>query len=114
MALWRVRGPILEKQTSKHALDACSLHQSREGAMMPPEPIVCLACQKKFTFELEDIRLFDTPRLQLLPTLPRLLSHCEGGNSVPVIGRVLKFYEFNSPGEKVEATPHLSDFQAGK
>ncbi len=40
----------------------------------------------------------------------KFVSHCLGGNSVPVLGRVTKFWEKDEKGEWVEKKPHFSDF----
>ena len=66
----------------------------------------CSVCGKLFTFDFEATPL-PTSGPMVIPT-PLFVSHCSGGNTVPVPGKLTKFWEvINS--KLVEVKPHISD-----
>ncbi len=66
----------------------------------------CSICGKFFTFDFEAPPL--APSGPTMIPLPIVVSHCLGGNTVPVPGRLTKFWEVIN-GNLVEVKPHISD-----
>lgn len=71
-----------------------------------PTQAKCTVCEKLFTFDCEATPL-PTAGATAIPT-PMFVSHCLGGNSVPVLGKLTKSWEIIE-GKLVEAEPHISD-----
>lgn len=69
-------------------------------------PTKCSVCAKLFTFDCEASPL-PTTGAMVIPT-PTFISHCPDGNSMPVLGKLTKFWEIIE-GNLVEAKPHISD-----
>jgi hypothetical protein len=67
---------------------------------------VCPICGKNFGFESEDTAL--VTKLTVVP-IPKFVSHCTGGNGLPVLGRLTRFWE-GEGASRIEVEPKFSDF----